>query len=341
MALLIFYFLLAVGVSFLCSILEAVLLSLTPSFVEAARDAGTRAGKLLDRLKMNVDRPLAGILSLNTMAHTFGAAGVGAQAQLVFENLSVTVISAVLTLMILVLSEIIPKTLGAVYWRALAHPSAYAIEGVTVLMAPFVALSRVISRIITPSGTGTTISRDEIHAMADIGQREGVLHQADAHVLRSVMRFNDVLVDDVFTPRSVVQSLEAERTVREVLDSGRSLGFSRFPVFRKDGSIAGFALRRELLDTVAAENGDRTIGELVHPVAIIPEKTPLRRVFGQFLRKREHMAVVVDEYGSFAGVLTLEDVIESLIGHEIMDEEDEVADMRSLARERPDDPPLE
>lgn len=334
MALLVFYFSLAIGVSFVCSILEAVLLSLSPSFISAAQSSRVRAGRLLERLKSNVDRPLAAILSLNTMAHTFGAAGVGAQAQVVFENVAVSVISAVLTLAILVISEIIPKTLGAVHWRILAFPSAYLIEFLTVAMWPLVVLSQVISRLLTPKVKGATISRDEISAMTDIGQQEGVIDPADARILRSVMKFQALQVTDVFTPRPVVKSLDASSTVREVIDSGMVRNYSRYPVLSDGEAIEGYALRSEILAEAARDNWDRTIRELSHKIIIVPELSPLRTVFGVFLRKREPMAAVVDEFGSFAGVLTLEDVIESLIGHEIMDEGDEVEDLRRFAREQ-------
>jgi CBS domain containing-hemolysin-like protein len=332
MELLLFYFSLAIALSFLCSILEAVLLSLTPSYISVLKDSGARAGKLLEKLKLDVDRPLAAILSLNTIAHTVGAAGVGAQAQAVFSNIPFSVISGVLTLLILVLSEIIPKTLGATYWRTLAIPSAYLIQILTVVLAPFVVLSSVLSGMLTRGKRDPAISRDEIHAVTHMGEREGVLDSSDAKMLQSVMHFQSVTVNDVYTPRPVVKYLLARNSIREVLDADKDLKFSRYPVLGDSENILGYVLRNELLMAAANDQWDRRIEELTHSVMIIPEPMHIKRAFTLFLRRRAHMAMVVDEFGSFSGVLTLEDVIESLIGHEIMDEGDSVEDLRDFAR---------
>lgn len=332
MELLLFYFFLAVVVSFLCSILEAVLLSLSPSFISVLKDSGSRAGKLLEKLKLDVDRPLAAILSLNTIAHTVGAAGVGAQAQVVFSNVPFSVISGVLTLLILVLSEIIPKTLGATYWRPLAVPSAYLIQWLTVILAPFVLLSSVMSRFLTGGKRGPSISRDEIHAVADMGAREGIIDNADAKMLQSIMRFQSIKVHEVFTPRPVVKYFFSSTSIRQILDTEKDLKFSRYPILGSAESILGYALRSDLLMAAANDEWDRRVEDFIHKAIIIPEQMPIKRALGMFLRSRCHMAMVVDEFGSFAGVLTLEDVVESLIGHEIMDEGDSVADLREFAR---------
>lgn len=333
MELLIFYFCLAIFLSFLCSVLEAVLLSLTPSFISVLKDSGSRAGVLLEKLKLDVDRPLAAILSLNTIAHTVGAAGVGAQAQAVFSNVPFSVISGVLTFLILVLSEIIPKTLGATYWRPLAIPSGYVIHALTVILAPFVFLSSFLSGLLTGGRKGPSISRDEIHAVADMGEREGILDSADARMLQSIIQFQSIKVNDVYTPRPVVKHFLSSNTIREVVDSEGELKFSRYPVIGPAESIIGYVLRNELL--MAAANGDwnRRVEEFTHKAKIIPEQMPIKRALGMFLRNRAHIAMVVDEFGSFAGVLTLEDVVESLIGHEIMDEGDSVEDLRAFARQ--------
>lgn len=332
MTLLLLYLGLAVLVSFMCSILEAVLLSLTPSFISAAKDRGTLTGKLLDRLKRNVDRPLAAILSLNTIAHTVGAAGVGAQAQAVFQNVPLSVISGVLTLLILVFSEIIPKTLGALYWRQLAMPSAYIIQGLIYPMLPLVQLSRGISMLMDRDGQAASISREEINAMADLGHREGVIDAADARVLQSAMRFPLVRIQEVMTPRPVVKVLSTEETIREAMERIDELSFSRYPVMSDPETINGYALRSDILESAAGQHWDRKIKELRSEVIILPEQASVKHALKQFLSRHEHLAVVVDEFGSFAGVLTLEDAIETLIGQEIMDEADEVEDMRALAR---------
>ncbi len=333
MFLLLFYFSLAILVSFLCSILESVLLSLTPSFISAARAKGGRAGRLLEDLKRNVDRPLASILSLNTIAHTIGAAGVGAQAQVVFENIPLSVISGVLTFLILVVSEIIPKTLGAVYWRPLAVPSAYIIQFLIYCMYPLVLMSQGISKILTPGGHAATISREEINAMADLGHREGVIDETDARVLRSAMAFKNVRVRDVMTPRPVVHTLRAESTIREVMSGDKELVYSRYLVLAGPEKLSGFVLRNDILAAAAADNWERAIRELTSEVIILPEQATVKKALSTFLKRREHMAAVVDEFGSFSGVVTLEDVLETLIGQEIMDEADEVEDLRTFARE--------
>jgi CBS domain containing-hemolysin-like protein len=332
MTLLLLFLALAIGFSFLCSILEAVILSLTPSYISSTRESGSKAGALLEKLKSNVDRPLAAILSLNTVAHTVGAAGVGAQAQAVFQNVPFSIISGILTLLILIFSEIIPKTLGAVYWRTLATPTAYILQVLVVAMWPLVIVSQAFSRLLTPSGSGATVSREELDAMADLGQREGVLDVGDAKILRSVIAFQDIKVERVLTPRPVVQTLDATSSLREVWEESDSLNFSRYPVLRGPEKIEGLVLRSEILSAAANDDWERQMSDLCHEAIIIPEQMPVKRAFALFLRKREHMAIVVDEFGSFSGVLTLEDVIETLIGHEIMDEGDTVEDMREYAR---------
>lgn len=333
MALLIFYFSLAILVSFLCSILEAVLLSLTPSYISAALSSGSRSGRLLDSLKRKVDRPLAAILSLNTIAHTVGAAGVGAQAQVVFDSLPLSVISGVLTLLILVFSEIIPKTLGAIYWRSLAVPSAFICQFLIYLLWPLVIMAQSISRLMSRDGSAATISREEIHAMADLGHREGVIDEADARVLQSAISFPSIRVTEVMTPRPVVKVINEKSTVREVMAEEEELGFSRYPVLRDAETLSGYVLRSDILAAAAKDNWDQTIGKLASEVIIFPELTSVKRALSTFLKRREHLAAVVDEFGAFCGVVTLEDVIETLIGQEIMDEADEVEDLRAHARE--------
>ena len=333
MELLLFYLSLAIIVSFFCSILEAVLLSMSSSYIAVLSESGSPAGKLLERLKLDVDRPLAAILSLNTIAHTVGATGVGAQAQLVFAHVPFSIISGVLTFLILVLSEIIPKTIGATYWRLLAVPSAYLIHFLTVIMAPLVTLSAVLSGLLTRGKKDPAISRDEIHAAAALGEQEGVIDSTDAKLLRSMMSFQSVIAHDVFTPRPVVKSFNAQHTIRQMLASAEDLTFSRYPVLGERESILGYVLRSDLLNAAARDEWERTAAEFTKEAIIIPENLPLKGAFGLFLRQRAHLAMVVDEFGGFTGVLSLEDVIESLIGHEIMDEGDNVADLREFARQ--------
>lgn len=332
MTLLLAYFGLAIFVSFLCSLLEAVLLSLTPSFISAMRESHPRTGRLLEELKASVDRPLAAILSLNTIAHTVGAAGVGAQAQVVFQNIPLSVISGILTLLILVFSEIIPKTFGAVYWRQLAVPSAFILRVVMVTMWPLVALSRLISRLIAREGETTTVSRDEIDAMPDLGRRAGVLDPQDARLLESVINFRRVKVTEILTPRTVVKSLRSGAKIREAFEMADSANYSRYPVLENPERLLGYVMRSDILGAAARDEWDLKVDEFLREMMILPDQATVKRVFGRFIRNHEHMAGVVDEFGGFAGVVTLEDVLETLIGHEIMDEGDTVEDLREFAR---------
>jgi CBS domain containing-hemolysin-like protein len=332
MALLLAYFSLAIFVSFLCSLLEAVLLSLTPSYISATRESHPRTGQLLEELKAAVDRPLAAILSLNTIAHTVGAAGVGAQAQFVFQNLPLSVISGILTLLILVFSEIIPKTFGAVYWRQLAAPCAYILRFVMIGMWPLVILSGLISRMIARGGETTTVSRDEIDAMPDLGRKAGVLDPEDARLLESVINFRRVKVAEILTPRTVVKSLRSGTSIREAVKLADSANFSRYPVLMDTERLLGYVMRSDILAAAVRDEWDRPVDKLLREMMILPEQVTVKRAFGRFIGDHEHMAAVVDEFGGFAGVVTLEDVLETLIGHEIMDEGDTVEDLREFAR---------
>ncbi|QYY35033.1 hemolysin family protein [Ruficoccus sp. ZRK36] len=335
MGLLVFYLLLAIVCSFLCSILEAVLLSMTPSYVTSMKESGHRSAHLLDSLKRNVDRPLAAILSLNTIAHTAGAAGVGAQAQKVWGEASLTIVSAILTLLILVLSEIIPKTLGATFWRQLSIPTAYTTQALTIALWPLVWLAMGITRTLSPKEHTSSINRDEILAMTQLGQSEGILDSNESEAMRSVIGFRSVKVQEVLTPRVVTLVWPAEWTVRQVMEAHKIIPYSRIPV-RGDNvdHILGYVMKNDILAAAAKDQFEKRLSEMVYKAPVVPESSPLKQLFLQFLRKREHMAIVVDEFGGFAGVVTLEDVIETMIGHEIMDEIDKVEDLRKLAREQ-------
>mgnify|MGYP000014708749 CR=1 FL=1 len=331
MTLLIVYFAVAIGISFLCSILEAVLLSITPSFIASTK---SNASSLLESLKRDIDRPLASILSLNTIAHTVGAAGVGAQAQIVFQNLPFSVISGILTLLILVFSEIIPKTLGAQYWRPLAIPCAHLIRLLIYLMWPLVFLSGMLSRLLTSGRTKqVTISRDEIQAVADLGHQEGILDYYDTKMLHSLMAFQSIKIEKILTPRPVVCSFSSNQKIEEVIEEIKGSNYSRYPIIDGSEEILGYVLRSEILMAAANDQWKTTLLDLTHKLPIITEQTPVKRALGSFLRERVHIAAVVDEFGSFTGVITLEDVIETLIGHEIMDECDVVENLRQFARE--------
>ncbi|HLS05717.1 MAG TPA: hemolysin family protein [Wenzhouxiangella sp.] len=335
MALLALYLFLAVGVSFLCSILEAALLSITPAQIAVLDESGSRTGRRLRRLKQDIDRPLAAILSLNTMAHTFGAAGVGAQAQVVFGQASVTIAAALVTLAILIFSEIIPKTLGVAYARSLAGFTAAACIVLLWLLWPLVQLSRFITAWLAPNQAAPTISREEFRVLAQTGSREGVFEEEESNIFGNLIRFSAILVEDVMTPRVAVSLLRCDDTVAEAMALVQSSGFSRYPVYgQSDEDIRGYVLKSDIMLAQAQDKGDTRLGELRRDVLFVPEFISLQSLFSQLLAEQEHFAVVVDEYGGFAGVVTMEDVLETLLGMEIVDESDTVKDLRQAAREQ-------
>lgn len=335
MTLLLLYAVLALGVSFLCSILEAVLLSTTPSFVAAQAKAGSVTGERLQYYKDDIDRPLSAILSLNTIAHTVGAVGVGAQAAIVFGDGLVALTSAVLTFLVLVLSEIIPKTLGAVYWRQLSPVMVRVLPPVIWSMWPLVQLSRGLSRLLSSGKDEASVRRDELTALADLGTKEGVFEVEESRILHNLLRFSSLRVRDVMTPRTVVVTLPQDQTVGEVIETHDSFRFSRLPVHdetRED--ITGFVLKDDILLRAAQEHYDEPLEALRRDLEVVPESLPLLDLFERLLDQSAHIALVVDEYGGMAGIVTLEDVVETLLGLEIVDEVDSVDDMQKLAREQ-------
>ena len=345
MTVLLMFFFLAILVSFACSIWEAVLLSVTPSYVTRANSEGRRTGKLLEEFKRDIDRPLAAILTLNTIAHTVGAIGVGAQASRLwgsggFEFAGMTIdyeaiVAAVTTLGILVLSEIIPKTLGANYWERLAPLTVRSLKVLIIVLYPLVWMSQVITRFLKKDKSQPVFSRIEFLAMTEMGRSEGQLDEREAEIIRNLLSLNQLRVHDVMTPRRVVVGGEREETVAEFMADNPELVFSRIPVYQGDiDTVTGIAFKDDLLAAMATGDGERTLAELEHEALFVPETLSVAGVLTQLLEKRQQLAVAVDEYGITAGVVTVEDVLETLLGLEIMDEQDSVADLQHLARER-------
>ncbi|MDZ7807684.1 MAG: hemolysin family protein [Gracilimonas sp.] len=335
MGLLISYLILAIGVSFLCSILEAVLLSISPSFVAVTEKKDPKIGELLKELKKDIDRPLSAILTLNTIAHTVGAAGVGAQAQIVFGNTYVSLTSALLTLAILVFSEIIPKTLGATYWKTLAGFAARATKVLIYITYPFVLLSQWITKWLSSEDNQPTVSREEFSAMAELGFEEGIFEEGESNIFKNLIRFRSLRVKDIMTPRIVVVKFQEDQTIEEILEHKGELRVSRMPVFdENEEDITGYILKNDLYFNLSEGNGDKELKDIRREVLILPETISLKTLFERLLEKQEHIAVVVDEYGGFAGVVTMEDVVETLLGMEIVDEIDAIEDMQKLARQK-------
>ncbi|HKJ67665.1 MAG TPA: CNNM domain-containing protein, partial [bacterium] len=318
-----------------CSILEAVILSITPSYIAMMENKHPHTGQILSELKDDIDQPLSAILSLNTIAHTAGAAGVGAQAQIVFGEVYVTVITIILTLLILVLSEIIPKTLGARYWRTLAGIAGRVLKILIIILSPFVLLSRLITNLMAKEGDRQSFSREEFTAMAELGTEEGIFQEKESRIFKNLIRFRQLRARDIMTPRTVVVAFPEEMTVREVFEQRDELRVSRIPVFESNrDNITGYVLKNDLLVRMAKDETDRPLRDFRRDVLILPDLLKLADLFERLLEKQEHIAVLVDEYGGLSGIVTMEDVVETLLGMEIIDEADNIRDMQVLARQR-------
>ncbi len=333
MALLIFYVSLALGFSFLCSVMEAVLLSVTPPFVAKFKQENPRVGGALEKLKQDIDRPLAAILSLNTIAHTVGAAGAGAQAAAVFGDEYLGVISGVLTLLILVLSEIIPKTLGAVYWRRLSGLVVRLLVPIMWAMWPLVKMSQGLTKLLARGKKPKLVSREELTALAKLGAREGVVEHGESNILENLFRFKTILARDVMTPRTVVFALPQTKTVEATVADDPEIRFSRIPIYEDSlDHVTGFVLKSDVLLAAAQGRGETPLVELKRPLMAVPDALIMSELFERLVNDRAHLALVVDEYGGTAGLVTMEDVVETLLGLEIVDELDAVQDMQELAR---------
>jgi CBS domain containing-hemolysin-like protein len=334
--LLILYVALALVVSFLCSVAEAVLLSITPSYIEEQRQNRPRRAALLKRLKQdNVDRSLAAILTLNTIAHTMGAIGSGAKATVVFGSAWFGLFSAIMTLMILFLSEIVPKTIGAVYWTSLTAPTAVFVRMLIVVLYPFVWISETLTRLIARGRQAHVFSRDEFIAMSRVGQNTGDIDLKEARIIQNLFRLRSLRVSDIMTPRTVVSALPADMTIEEASDEVVKRPFSRMPIYTSGiDHVHGFVLRDDVLLKMAQGRGSETLESLKRDISLIPSSVSLGDLLERFLKNRQHIAIVLNEYGETSGVVTLEDVVETLVGLEIVDEMDPVVDMRTLAREQ-------
>lgn len=335
MTLLIVFVALAIGVSFLCSILEAVLLSITPSFVEAAETDRPTLAKALRELRADIERPLAAILSLNTIAHTVGATGAGAQAAVVFDDVGVGVFSAVLTLGILVLSEIVPKTLGATYWRGLAPFAVRVIPWLIIAQFPLVVMSQWITGFLTRGETESEVSREEIAALTTAGERLGVIEEDESRVVRNLFNLPEVSVREVMTPRTVIDHVPVEASVVATVEERETFPFSRLLVTGETvDDVRGFLLTRDLLLAAVRGGGDRKVSEFLRDLPRIAEDTDLDTLFDLLMDREAHIAVVEDTFGGTAGLVTMEDVLETLLGTEIVDEHDEAPDLQKVAQAR-------
>jgi CBS domain containing-hemolysin-like protein len=329
---LVVYFLLALGTSFSCSLLEAVMLSVPLAYVNALEKGNSLAGRLLKRLKSNIDRPLSAILTLNTVANTIGAAGVGAQALKLWGDKYVALVSAILTLLILVLSEVIPKTLGAFYCKSLAPAASYAIYGLIYILYPVVVVLEAILNMFSREGVRGHISREEMMATAELGLDHGTLLSQENRVIQNLLCLKNIRAKDILTPRSVLLAFQQNRTIADVVRTNTPVPFSRIPVYGKDmDDITGFVLRYKILQGFSQGHGADELRTLVVNIHAIPDTKSVAETLDEFIKRREHIFLVVDEYGGTAGIITMEDTIESLLGVEIVDEFDTIEDMRKYA----------
>lgn len=333
--LLFFYLFVAIFTSFLCSVLEAVLLTIPPSYVAVLSDKSPSLGAKIKKLKTNVDKPLSAILSLNTIAHTIGAAGVGAQAAVIWGNESLGVVSAVMTLLILILSEIIPKTLGANYWKKLIGFTANTLNILMIILYPLVLVSQLITKLLAHKEKQSTISRAELTALADVGHQEGVIEEGESRILKNIIRFRTIKASSIMTPRTVVMAVSNHDDLDKVIANHEFARFSRFPVYEgKVDHIIGFVHKHDVLYSLAKEPEKKTIADLEkREMAAIDEDTPINVIFEKMMENRQQIAMVLDEYGGLAGIVSMEDLMETLLGLEIVDEFDGKKDMQAYARQ--------
>jgi CBS domain containing-hemolysin-like protein len=341
MSTLLFWATISIFFSFLCSILEAVLLSITPTFINLKKQEGKVYASNLESLKKDVDQPLIAILTLNTIAHTLGAMMVGIEAEKlpykieIFGINTVGIVSAIMTLLILIASEIIPKTIGATYWKQLAN---FTSIGLTVLIFPLkwtgiLWLLQLTTRLIGGKEHGSVLSRESFIMMADMAHKEGVFHESESKVIRNLLNFKEVLAKDIMTPRTVIKTESESMTIEAFFLENSNLRYSRVPVYTDNpDNITGLVLKDDVFKEMAFNNGSKKLTDIKREIIIVNRSMPIPQLFEKLIESKNHMALVVDEYGSVNGLVTQEDVIETLLGLEIMDESDSVADLQQLAR---------
>lgn len=327
--------LISVLVSALCSMLEATLLSTPLSYITGLEEQGIKGSQLLKRLKQSPDRAISAILCLNTIANTVGASIVGSLVYDVYGSAIVGVFSTIFTFTILIFSEIIPKTIGTSYWRKLAIPAASIINAMIFIMFPLVWLLEHLTHMISSKSTQVSVSREDISAMVSVATEEEVIEKDEKKMIQNLLKLDEITAHEIMTPSTVVEMAEGNMTVREFYDSA-DLTHSRILVFDEDNSdyVIGYVLRQTVLEKMAEDKFKTRIRDISRPILSFPEDEPVGNIWEKFLEKKEHISVIIDEYGTFRGLVTLEDVIETMLGQEIVDETDEVVDMQEYAKEQ-------
>ena len=319
----------------LCSTLEATLLSTPLSYITGLEEQGVRGAARLKKLKQNTDRPISAILCLNTIANTVGASIVGSLVYEVYGDAIVGLFSTIFTLCILIFSEIIPKTIGTSYWRSLAIPASVIINAMIFISFPLVWILEHMQRLISSHSTQVSVSREDISAMVSVATEEDVIEKDEKTMIQNLIKLDEVTAHEVMTPSTVVEMAEGQMTIREFYDSA-DLTHSRILVYDDDNDdyVVGYALRQDVLEKMAEDKFSTTVREITRPILSFPEDEPLGNIWEKLLAKKEHISVIIDEYGTFRGIVTLEDVIETMLGQEIVDETDEVVDMQEYAKEQ-------
>jgi CBS domain containing-hemolysin-like protein len=338
---LLFWATISIFFSFLCSILEAVLLSISPTFINIKKNEGKGYASRLEELKKDVDKPLIAILTLNTLAHTVGAMMVGNVAADIYPDFEVLgvnfvgLVSGIMTFLILVASEIIPKTIGATYWKQLANFTAKSLRALIFPLkwTGILWLLQLTTKLVGGKGHGSVLSREDFTAMAQMASEEGVFEESESKILNNLLSFKEVLTKDVMTPRTVMKTASSSTTISEFFKANQELRFSRIPVYEKNiDHITGIVLKSEVYREMALDNHEKPLADIQRPIMITNRNLPIPELFEELISTKNHLALVVDEYGSTSGLVTMEDVIETLLGLEIMDESDHVADLQTLAR---------
>lgn len=326
--------LLIVSISFICSFFEGVFLSITHSFIALAVNDGKSYGRLLEHQKENVDRPISAILTINTVVNTAGSALIGAMAFELYGNFGVSVVSAVLGFFILVFAEYLPKILGTIYWKKAAPIAAYGIQILIFIAYPIVKIAETLGRMVKRPDHAS-VTREEMIATAELGVEEGSLHHKESLIIRNLLTLNNLFVSDIMTPRSVFFALEADETVEEVHQKFKPIRFSRIPVYHDNlDQIIGMTMRFKIHEALSNDQHSVKIKDITTPISSVSERMTVAGLLDFFIRKKEHLALAVDEYGIITGLVSLEDAIETLLGVEIVDELDHATDMRQYALEQ-------
>jgi len=333
MVLLFIYFFIALLISTLCSLMEATLLSSSVSYIEILATK-SKGGRLLKKLKSNIDQPLSAILSLNTIVNTIGAAGVGAQAVVVFGSAYFGLVTAILTLIMLFFAEIIPKSIGANYWKSLAIPAAWIIQGMIYVTYPLVSVSKYLTRIFSKKEK-QTVSREELAALANIGEKEGVFKSSESKIINNMIRLESLKIRSIMTPRTVVFVVQEDLTLKDFFNNKEFYRFSRIPVYKDSiDNITGFVLKSDILIHLVNDKKSIKLKDIRRPLVMCYENTSIPKFYDLMMQRKEHIALVIDEYGGMEGIVTMEDVIETILGLEITDESDVQTDMQQFAKER-------